>query len=100
MRKKHVFIIVLMLGISLVFSAPVLAKTKVAFALLWTIDDMGWTTAHYRGIEYLQKQLGDQEVGHFVVDGRAEKNDSVLEKPRIDIVGTLASAALLYYHGY
>ena len=60
MSKKRVLIIVLMLGISLVFSAPAFAKTKVAFALLWTIDDMGWTTAHYRGIEYLKKELGDQ----------------------------------------
>jgi len=35
-------------------------KFKVAFALLWTIDDMGWTTAHYRGIQYLKKVLGDK----------------------------------------
>ena len=35
-------------------------KTKVAFALLWTIDDQGWTTAHYHGIEYLKAKLGDQ----------------------------------------
>ena len=46
MSKKRILVIVLMLGISLVFSAPAVAKTKVAFALLWTIDDMGWTTAH------------------------------------------------------
>ncbi len=35
-------------------------KLKVAFALLWTIDDQGWTTAHYHGIEYLQEKMGDQ----------------------------------------
>jgi basic membrane lipoprotein Med (substrate-binding protein (PBP1-ABC) superfamily) len=35
-------------------------KLKVAFALLWTIDDQGWTTAHYHGIEYLKEKLGDQ----------------------------------------
>jgi basic membrane protein A len=35
-------------------------KVKVAFALLWTIDDMGWTTAAHEGIEYLKKELGDQ----------------------------------------
>ena len=35
-------------------------KIKAAFALLWTIDDQGWTTAHYRGIEYLKEKLGDQ----------------------------------------
>ncbi len=35
-------------------------KLKVAFALLWTIDDQGWTTAHYQGIKYLQKKMGDK----------------------------------------
>jgi basic membrane lipoprotein Med (substrate-binding protein (PBP1-ABC) superfamily) len=35
-------------------------KIKVAFALLWTIDDMGWTTAAYDGIQHLQAELGDQ----------------------------------------
>lgn len=35
-------------------------KLKVAFALLWTIDDQGWTTAHYKGIEYLKEKLGDK----------------------------------------
>jgi len=35
-------------------------KLKVAFALLWTIDDMGWTTAHYNGIRYLQEKMGDK----------------------------------------
>ncbi len=35
-------------------------KLKVAFALLWTIDDQGWTTAHYRGIQHLEQMLGDQ----------------------------------------
>jgi basic membrane lipoprotein Med (substrate-binding protein (PBP1-ABC) superfamily) len=41
------------------------AKTKVAFALLWTIDDQGWTTSHYRGIEHLKKEFGpDVEVAY------------------------------------
>ncbi len=35
-------------------------KLKVAFALLWTIDDQGWTTAHYNGIKYLQEKMGDR----------------------------------------
>lgn len=35
-------------------------KLKVAFALLWTIDDQGWTTAHYNGIKYLEEKLGDK----------------------------------------
>ncbi|QJT10712.1 BMP family ABC transporter substrate-binding protein [Oceanidesulfovibrio marinus] len=40
-------------------------KVKAAFALLETIDDQGWTTAHYDGIQYLQEKLGDKvEVGY------------------------------------
>jgi len=35
-------------------------KLKVAFALLWTIDDQGWTTGHYNGIKYLQEKMGDR----------------------------------------
>ncbi len=35
-------------------------KVKVAFALLSTIHDLGWTTAHYQGIEYLKRELKDQ----------------------------------------
>ena len=35
-------------------------KIKVAFALLWTIDDQGWTTSHYDGIEYLREKMGDE----------------------------------------
>jgi len=46
--------------IGLIWSPAAAAKTRVAFALLGTIDDMGWTTSHYRGIEYLRKQLGDR----------------------------------------
>ncbi len=35
-------------------------KLKVAFALLWTIDDQGWTTSHYNGIKHLQEAMGDK----------------------------------------
>jgi basic membrane lipoprotein Med (substrate-binding protein (PBP1-ABC) superfamily) len=58
-RRRHLLLI-LLFGILLIGAPSALAKTKVAFALLWTIDDMGWTTAHYRGIQYLQEALGDQ----------------------------------------
>ena len=78
MSKKLLLIIVLMLGISLVFSAPAVAKTKVAFALLWTIDDMGWTTAHYRGIEYLKKKLGDQIEVSYTEKVLAANTEQVL----------------------
>jgi basic membrane lipoprotein Med (substrate-binding protein (PBP1-ABC) superfamily) len=59
-RKVFVIITVVFLFLGLLLAQPAIAKTKVAFALLGTIDDMGWNTAHYRGIEYLKKTLGDQ----------------------------------------
>lgn len=34
-------------------------KLRVAFVLLETINDQGWTTSHHEGIEYMKKQLGD-----------------------------------------
>jgi len=49
------------LALLLATSGQAQAKTvKAGFALLWTIDDHGWTTAHHRGIEFLQKELGDK----------------------------------------
>jgi len=53
------FCVVVLVAV-LAMVSPGLAKTRVAFALLWTIDDMGWTTAHYRGIEQLKKEMGDK----------------------------------------
>ncbi|MBU1228595.1 MAG: BMP family ABC transporter substrate-binding protein [Proteobacteria bacterium] len=35
-------------------------KVRVAFVLLESINDQGWTTAHHDGIEYMKKQLGDK----------------------------------------
>jgi basic membrane lipoprotein Med (substrate-binding protein (PBP1-ABC) superfamily) len=60
MARKLFVVVAVVIGIGLVLTPVGSAKTKVAFALLWTIDDMGWTTAHYRGIQHLQKELGDQ----------------------------------------
>lgn len=61
MGKRLGIFLVAALCIGFVFTSQAFArKTKVAFALLWTIDDMGWTTAHYRGIQYLKKKLGDK----------------------------------------
>jgi basic membrane lipoprotein Med (substrate-binding protein (PBP1-ABC) superfamily) len=89
MTKKLVLLIVVILGIGLLLTAPALAKTKVAFALLWTIDDMGWTTAHYRGIEYLKKELGDQiEVSYTekVLAANAEQVIRGYAKAGYDII--------------
>lgn len=57
--------ILLSLFVCVALAMPALAqekpkKLRVAFALLWTIDDQGWTTAHYRGIQDMQRELGDR----------------------------------------
>src|SRR5207248_760739 len=50
-------------------------------------------------ILHLQKQqLGDDEIGNVIIHWRADKNDAVLEQPRIDIVAPLAPASLLHHH--
>lgn len=62
MKKTNILALSIFLLVFLV-SAPAWAqkkKVKVAFALLWTIDDMGWTTAAYNGIKYLQEKMGDE----------------------------------------
>ncbi len=89
MVKKLVFLLVAMIGIGLLLSTPSPAKTKVAFALLWTIDDMGWTTAHYRGIEHLKKELGDQVEVSYTEKVLAANAEQVLRgyaKAGYDIV--------------
>ena len=59
-----VVMIIALVGLAMLSGVPTAdaatKKLKVAFALLWTIDDQGWTTAHYHGIEYLKAKLGDQ----------------------------------------
>jgi hypothetical protein len=43
-----------------------------------------------------QKQhLGNDHVGDVVVDRRAEEDDAVLQQPRVDVEGTLATICAL-----
>ena len=47
------------------------------------------------GIFRLQEQqLGDDDVGHFVVDGRAEEYDAVLQQATVNIHRPLFAAGL------
>ncbi|MBW1972669.1 MAG: BMP family ABC transporter substrate-binding protein [Deltaproteobacteria bacterium] len=64
--------------ISITNGADPKKKVKVAFALLWTIHDMGWTTAHYRGIQYLKKQLGDKIIVSYTENVHADNGEQVL----------------------
>src|SRR5208337_1384243 len=52
-----------------------------------------------RVFRFQKEELGDDQVGHVIVDGRAQKDDAVLEEPGIDIISPLPPAALLHYHG-
>ena len=53
-------------------------KLKVAFALLSTIHDLGWTTAHYRGIEYLKKEMGNQIAADYTENVLAADTERVI----------------------
>src|SRR3954471_9066469 len=44
------------------------------------------------------QQLGDDEVGDLVVDGRADEHDPLVEQARVDVEGALAAGALLDDH--
>jgi basic membrane lipoprotein Med (substrate-binding protein (PBP1-ABC) superfamily) len=54
------------------------AKLKVAFALLSTIHDLGWTTAHYKGIEYLKREMKDQIVADYTENVLAGDTERVV----------------------
>ncbi len=53
-------------------------KLKVAFALLSTIHDMGWTTAHYNGIEYLKRELKNQVAVDYTENVQAADTERVV----------------------
>jgi basic membrane lipoprotein Med (substrate-binding protein (PBP1-ABC) superfamily) len=53
-------------------------KMKVAFALLSTIHDLGWTTAHYQGIEFLKKEMGDQIIADYTENVLAADTERVI----------------------
>ncbi|EPR40773.1 basic membrane lipoprotein [Desulfovibrio sp. X2] len=66
MRKLFVLFAAALLACGLVVQAPAAAhaqakkKLKVAFVLLESVNDHGWTEAHAEAISYLQKEMGDQ----------------------------------------
>jgi basic membrane lipoprotein Med (substrate-binding protein (PBP1-ABC) superfamily) len=53
-------------------------KFRVAFALLSTINDLGWTTAHYKGIEYLKREMKDQVTVDYTENVLAADTERVL----------------------
>src|SRR5262249_36902592 len=46
------------------------------------------------------EELGDDEVCEVIVDGVADEDDAVLQKAGVDVVGSLATGALLHDHRY
>ena len=45
-----------------------------------------------------EQHLGDDQVGHVVVNGRAQENNVLLQQARIDVEGAFASRRLLDHH--
>ena len=65
------------------------AKPKVAFALLSTIHDLGWTTAHYKGIEYLKREMKDQVAVDYTENVLAADTERVVRgyaQKRYDVI--------------
>ena len=46
-----------------------------------------------------KEHLRHDQVGHLVVDGRAQKDNVVAQQTGVDVVGALAPARLLNHHG-
>ncbi len=46
-----------------------------------------------------KKHLRGGQVGHVIVNGRADKNNVLFQQARINIVGPLAAAGLFHHHG-
>src|SRR3981081_685669 len=44
------------------------------------------------------QELGDDNVGHHVVDGRAQEYDAIFQEQRKDVVAALTTAGLLDHH--
>ncbi|MFP4388591.1 MAG: hypothetical protein ACLFPR_06530 [Desulfococcaceae bacterium] len=55
-------------------------KVRTAFAPLWTIDDQGWTTSHYRDIQDLKERLGDEVEIAYTEKVRAADPERVFRK--------------------
>ena len=52
----------------------------------------------FRVFRLQKEQLRGDQVGDVVVDRMAQKDDPILEQPRIDVVGAFAAARLLDDH--
>src|SRR6266852_5144359 len=52
----------------------------------------------FRVFGFEEQHLSRDEVGDIVVDRRSDKDNVVFEKPRVDVVGALASAGLFDHH--
>jgi hypothetical protein len=44
------------------------------------------------------QQLGDDQVGDFLVDLSAEEDDPLVQQARVDVEGALAARGLLDHH--
>ncbi|WP_029893389.1 BMP family ABC transporter substrate-binding protein [Desulfohalovibrio reitneri] len=60
MRFVIAAVLAAMLAVPAMAGEAAAEKVRAAFVLLETIDDQGWTQAHYKGIKHMQDVLGDK----------------------------------------
>src|SRR5690606_31170513 len=53
-----------------------------------------------RVLRFQEQQLRDDQIRHVVVDGAADKDDAVLQQPRVYIIRALSPVGLLHDHRY
>ena len=53
----------------------------------------------FRVLRFQEQKLGGDQVGDVIVDRRADKNDVVLQQPRVNVICALAAIGLLDDHG-
>jgi hypothetical protein len=50
------------------------------------------------GFSLSRKHLGDDQIGHLIVDRTDQENHALLEQTRVNVVRAFTAAALLNYH--
>jgi len=56
-------------------------------------------TSFFRIVRLEEQELGDDQGGHAVLDRPGDEDDPLLEQPRVDVIGPLATVGLFDHHG-
>jgi len=90
LRKKGLFVIIIVLMSLLLFSTMQARKLKVAFVYIGPVGDAGWTYAHDLGRKYVEKVFGDS-IETTYIENVPDSMESIstfesLAKRKYDIV--------------